>query len=758
MVKVKLFLCVCLCVVAVLTGPAKGDSIQVVNPGDPNIPTRLTDLIVYGEDPNKQRKVIKAPDDPSDDIVFTPGMRRIFHAPFKITKYEISAGWYDSKGNYEEFPTIYFDVNIVKPKKVGFIRDPDGQQKVVLAVDQAVAPEPPPEGTVLAFIEGYNELMPGWFVGTDINFETGEVTGAYTGLAEVFSTAFEVTLFDFYPPDGAVDVPLDAKLCWPKSEEAVSYDVYFGTDFDDVKYGRRGTFKGSQLGTTYDPGTLEPCYDYFWNIEPFIEEEEEEEEEPPIFVDSVITTGEVRIYADMYIGDVWSFKTAGRKATNPHPVNGAIHVDPNVILSWTPGCWAALHDVYLGIDFYAVANADTSDTTGIYRARLDVNSYDPGTLDPGTSYYWKIEGVNEPNKPPPTWQGPIWSFKTADDLFMDGMESYTDDLGNRIFETWIDGLGYTDPLNLYHIGNMTGLMVYIDSVTVHEGTQSMRFVYDNESHIIPPSRPKPPPDPNSDPNKPPPDPNKPSIRKAFYSEAERSFDTPQDWARCGVKALSLWLYGDPANAPEPMYVAVEDTTGMSAVVVHDNPAAAQTDTWTEWSIDPRQFADQGMNLADVSSIAIGFGDRDNPQLGGTGTVYFDNITLGTGPCADDVVTVESDSQPDKDCDGKEYVIYRASAKGVYHITISASNEFGHSECDVEATLVEESYTGQNAATGQSTATIAIPPGTSTTFTTELYEEDPWRPHRPFSLTVIVKCLGKADSKCRISYYITINFQ
>ncbi len=71
----------------------------------------------------------------------------------------------------------------------------------MLAIDQAVAPEPPPEGTILTFVEGYNELMPGWYVGTSIDFETGEVTGAYTGIVEVFSTAFEVTLFDFYPLD-----------------------------------------------------------------------------------------------------------------------------------------------------------------------------------------------------------------------------------------------------------------------------------------------------------------------------------------------------------------------------------------------------------------------------------------------------------------------------------------------------------------------------------------------------------------------------
>ncbi len=75
-----------------------------------------------------------------------------------------------------------------------------------------------------------------------------------------------------------------------------------------------------------------------------------------------------------------------------------------------------------------------------------------------------------------------------------------------------------------------------------------------------------------------------------------------------------------------MYVALND----NAVVYHDNPNAAQIDTWTEWNIDLQVFADQGVNLTNVDKIAIGFGDR-NPdtsgQAGGSGTMYFDDIRL-----------------------------------------------------------------------------------------------------------------------------------
>jgi hypothetical protein len=34
-----------------------------------------------------------------------------------------------------------------------------------------------------------------------------------------------------------------------------------------------------------------------------------------------------------------------------------------------------------------------------------------------------------------------------------------------------------------------------------------------------------------------------------------------------------------------------------------------------------------VNLANVNTIAIGFGDKKNPQTGGSGLAYFDDIRL-----------------------------------------------------------------------------------------------------------------------------------
>ena len=82
------------------------------------------------------------------------------------------------------------------------------------------------------------------------------------------------------------------------------------------------------------------------------------------------------------------------------------------------------------------------------------------------------------------------------------------------------------------------------------------------------------------------------------------------------------------NAPESMYVVLADSTGQTAAVYHhDNPYAVLIDTWAEWTIDLQEFADQGMVLNNVDSITIGFGNRNDPETGGSGKMYFDDIRL-----------------------------------------------------------------------------------------------------------------------------------
>lgn len=98
---------------------------------------------------------------------------------------------------------------------------------------------------------------------------------------------------------------------------------------------------------------------------------------------------------------------------------------------------------------------------------------------------------------------------------------------------------------------------------------------------------------------------------------------PRDWTQEGVTNLSLWYRGDPGNAAEQMFVALNGT----AVAVNDDAAAAQARSWTQWIVPLQAFADLGVNLANVNTITIGFGDKSSVSAGGSGTVHFDDIRL-----------------------------------------------------------------------------------------------------------------------------------
>jgi hypothetical protein len=100
-------------------------------------------------------------------------------------------------------------------------------------------------------------------------------------------------------------------------------------------------------------------------------------------------------------------------ALGPSPADGALHMNTWVTLGWAPGDFAVSHDVYMGDNFEDVDNgtADAfrgNQTTNFYVAGFPGYAF-PDGLVPGTTYYWRIDEVNEadPNSP---WKGDIWSF------------------------------------------------------------------------------------------------------------------------------------------------------------------------------------------------------------------------------------------------------------------------------------------------------------------------------------------------------------
>ena len=288
------------------------------------------------------------------------------------------------------------------------------------------------------------------------------------------------------------------------------------------------------------------------------------------------------------------------RARSPNPSIGAVDVPQTSILQWTAGDKAAAHDVYFGEDANAVRDADAA-TPDIYRGRqaLDDTSFDPGTLEWNKTYYWRIDEINDANPEGP-WKGGVWPFTTADFIVVDDFEAYTDDWENlqRVFQTWIDGGGYTLP-EPGLAGNGSGALVgtdaapWVELTIVHSGRQAMPMSYYNAD-------------------------------APHYSQAERTWTTPQDWTVNAIDTLVLYVQGKPENEAGSLYVVLEDSLGNSSTVNYADAAAVTSTTWLEWKIPLSQFSK--VTATKIKKMSVGVG-RSGTTPGGAGQVFVDDIRV-----------------------------------------------------------------------------------------------------------------------------------
>jgi hypothetical protein len=280
------------------------------------------------------------------------------------------------------------------------------------------------------------------------------------------------------------------------------------------------------------------------------------------------------------------------RASGPNPGSAAVHVPQTSTLAWSAGEKAARHDVYFGADADAVANGTTASAT-VYQGRqaLDNTTFDPGVLEWGKTYYWRIDEVNDAAADSP-WKGAVWSFTAADFVVVDNFESYNDDIEAKttIFDTWIDG--FTNGLSGSTVGNIDA--PFAEQAIVHSGKQSMPMDYNN-------------------------------VNPPFFSETEREFAPVGDWTVNGVDTLTLYFRGNTANGAGALYVAVEDSAGKRAVITNPDAAAVTKAVWTEWKIPLSSLT--GVNPARVKKMYLGVGDRNAPAKGGAGRIYIDDIRV-----------------------------------------------------------------------------------------------------------------------------------
>ncbi len=458
------------------------------------------------------------------------------------------------------------------------------------------------------------------------------------------------------PADGSMLTNTWVNLSWQPGDFAVSHDVYIGDNFDDVDIGSEAAFHGNQADTFIVvgfpgfpfPDGLVPGTTYYWRIDEINDTEPNSPWKGSVWSFTVPpktayfpdpTDGAESVDVDVqlswtggfgsklhtvyfgdnfndvndatvglptgnttfslgplelaktyywrvdefdgfntYKGDVWSFITQGAVGS-PEPANGAVDVTQTPTLTWVPGVFTDTHEVFFGTDATALENRGSGN--------LGSESFEPGELEWNTTYYWRIDEANNTNPNSP-WTGPLWSFTTANFLIIDDMEAYNDldpadPASNRIFLAWIDGFD-----NPAANGSVVGYAnpPFAEQSIVNSGNQSMPFEYNN------------------------------AVGK---SEATLTLTTNNDWTVNGVNTLTIWYRGNSSNAAETMYVMLNG----SASVDNDNPDAAIKGSWTEWNIDLQAFADQGVNLANVTSITLGL----RSVTGGTGMLYFDDIRL-----------------------------------------------------------------------------------------------------------------------------------
>jgi len=199
------------------------------------------------------------------------------------------------------------------------------------------------------------------------------------------------TAYSPNPADGAMHADTWVSLSWKLGTLAVSHDVYFGDNFNDVNDGTGDSFRGNQdmdffivgfPGYPYPDGLVFGMT-YYWRID----EVNDAEPDSP------------------WKGDVWSFNVPPKKAFDPVPADGAKFLEPEVKLSWAAGYGTKLHNVYFG------ENVDDVDagTGGTAKGLAGTPSFNLGTLEASKTYYWRIDEFDGFE----THKGDVWSFAVA---------------------------------------------------------------------------------------------------------------------------------------------------------------------------------------------------------------------------------------------------------------------------------------------------------------------------------------------------------
>ena len=148
------------------------------------------------------------------------------------------------------------------------------------------------------------------------------------------------------------------------------------------------------------------------------------------FIVPMVVNGKVYVGTTNGVG---VFGLLCSSASGPIPGNSAAGVPVTATLTWTGGTGATSYDVYFGV---ASPPPFAANTTG--------TSYNPGTLSPGKTYYWRIVTKNCAGSASPTWSFTTQPLVTANPakvgIFRSSAFMTAEDVNGNI--TWDAGIDH----------------------------------------------------------------------------------------------------------------------------------------------------------------------------------------------------------------------------------------------------------------------------------------------------------------------------
>lgn len=187
------------------------------------------------------------------------------------------------------------------------------------------------------------------------------------------------------PGNGAIDVRLSQRLSWGKVDGAASSKMFFGTSPDNL------------TETTPDAVVLKPATRYWWKVVAVVGGKE-------------------------YPSPVYTFRTAGEKASKPYPADGEekpwlrYPSDGRTFCTDMPLRWRPAADA----KEYRVSVAESEaqlDASPAYAATTTGLQTVPPALSTRVKYFWRVDAVKADGT---VVKGDVWTFGTSEKQWVAG--------------------------------------------------------------------------------------------------------------------------------------------------------------------------------------------------------------------------------------------------------------------------------------------------------------------------------------------------